>query len=272
MENDRMEERSMRVSMHLLLLTIFAVTLMIGCNDGQYANPYSVPTTPSEWRSMTVTDAGASFSFPDIGAYLSFPAGAIPQDETHTFNIQLYPEGVPMVPPGRIYIRQGTFELIGTLDSFNETVEVRFQVVEEQNPGISLCGFRLNSENVWQVHMPSPMLDDGQHVTFRIRQSGVYGVFEFIPLHVEANVSRQMGPAPLSVGFEAIITGGHPPYIVIWEFGDNSDSEGGLTVAHGYPDPGDYTATVMVVDQDNTVVTDWVHLTCYWMPGPPALP
>ncbi len=90
---------------------------------------------------------------------------------------------------------------------------------------------------------------------------------------VEVTVSQQMGPAPLSVGFNASVIAIGGDYQVIWYFGDDSDPEVGLSVAHVYPDPGDYTATCTVINDSGVgIVTDWVHLTCYGQTGPPFIP
>jgi len=124
----------------------------------------------------------------------------------------------------------------------------------------------------WSFDQKAPVLGDGMHCVMHVSRPGVYGAFEHVPLHVEATVSRQMGPIPLSVGFKAIVTGGHPPYGVVWDFGDNDDPQAGVSVAHLYEDPGDYTVTVIVTDDSGNWTSDWIHLTAYFAPGPPTLP
>ena len=91
--------------------------------------------------------------------------------------------------------------------------------------------------------------------------------------YIEAHVSQQAGRVPLSVGFKASVIGIQGTYSVVWYYGDDSDPETGNTVAHIYLNPGDYTATCMLVNADGVgVASDWVHLTAYSQIGPPLIP
>jgi hypothetical protein len=227
----------------------------------------------TEWRTLTVDSAGGSFSFSDIGAYIAFPADAIPAGEMYTFRIRLFPEGIPLLPTGPVLIRMGTFELDGPEVDFQAPVEVRFRIVEEKSQGLGLRGYWLNDQRQWEFLQNAPVVNgNGSFSVMRIDKPGIYGAFQVVSLHVEATVSRQQGPVPFTVGFRAVITGGHPPYQAIWHFGDNEDPEAGVSVTHAYLDPGVYTAGVMVLDEDGNWVSDWLTLTAYYMPGPPAIP
>lgn len=55
------------------------------------------------------------------------------------------------------------------------------------------------------------------------------------------------GPAPLTVGFSAVVAGGVPPYTFLWDFGDGSPTSNLQNPSHSYP-AGTYTATVAVTD------------------------
>ncbi len=261
----------MRNQWQITVLTIFVFTLlMVSCNNGTYSNPSSPPITPSEWRTATFTNVGGLYDFSDIGMIIDVPVGAVPEGEAYQFNIRLYPPNVPIIPSGPVFIRLGTFEITGGDVVFERPIDVRFRIVEYRTPGIFSRGFILDDSDFWVKCGNAVVLADGMNVIMSIDRPGIYGAFEAVPLHVEATVSQQQGPLPLSVGVKAIITGGNPPYQAVWNFGDNSDPTGGVSVAHAYVDPGDYTATVIVVDESGHWASDWIHLTAYWQSGPPA--
>ena len=90
--------------------------------------------------------------------------------------------------------------------------------------------------------------------------------------YIEAHVSQQAGRVPFSVGFKASVIGIQGAYTIVWNFGDNETASGN-SVAHIYPDPGDYTATCMLLNEDRIgVAADWVHLTAYAQSSPPLIP
>lgn len=263
--------RFSRIWPTFILLSMCLV--LVACNDGLYSNPTSPPATTTEWRVMTADSAGGSFAFSDIGAYVSFPPGAIPAGEIHTFRVRLFPEGIPLLPSGPVLVRLGTFEFDGPEIEFDSPVEVKFRLAEQKSTGLGLHGYWLNAQRQWEFLQSAPVVNgDGSFSVMHIDKPGIYGAFQFVHLHVEATVSRQQGPIPLTVGFKAIIIGGHPPYQAIWHFGDNEDPEAGISVSHAYLDPGVYTAGVIVVDADENWVSDWLTLTAYYQAGPPTIP
>jgi len=83
----------------------------------------------------------------------------------------------------------------------------------------------------------------------------VYGVY--------ATSNRISGPVPLSIGLKAAVTGGNPPYQIVWDFGDNEDTKAGVSVAHVYVDPGIYTVTCLVSDDMGNMISDWLTVTAY---------
>jgi len=263
----------MRNSWHTMAVAVLIFTLvMVSCNNGVLSNPTSPPTTPSEWRTATFTSTGGTFDFSEIGMFISVPAGAIAEGEVYVFQMRLHPPDVPLLPSGPVLVRLGTFQLTGQDITFEEQVEVRFGIAEFRSPGIFSRGYKLNEDQYWEPYGNAPILSDGLHASMRIEGPGVYGVFQVVALHVEATVSQQQGPLPLSVGFKAIITGGQPPYQAVWDFGDNTDPSAGMTAAHTYVDPGEYTATVLVSDANQHWVTDWVHLSALNIGGPHDMP
>jgi len=254
------------------LLVLITGVLVLGCDDGQYSNPVSPPVTTSEWRTISIDEFGGTISLPEIGMYLTIPQDAVPSGEMYTFDIRLNPPNVPLVPSGAVLVRLGTFEMSGPDVAFIRAIDVRFRIADDRSPGTFTRGYRLNEDNFWEYYGNANIYGDGLYATVSIQRSGIFGAFEAVPLHVEATVSQQMGPVPLSVGFNAIVTGGHPPYSAVWDFGDKDDSKSGLSATHQYVDPGDYTAVVTVMDSNGQVDTDWIYLTAYWIASPPALP
>ena len=250
-----------------------ALFLTVGCNNGAYSNPTSPPADTTEWRTLSVDSTGGAFDFPDIGATLTFPADAIPVDETYTLRIRLFPQGIPMVPGGPVMIRLGSFELVGPAGIvFLQPIDVQFRIAEYRTPGAGLSGYVLDSANHWQYDQKTQILNDGMHVIMHITRPGIYGSFQTVNLHIEATVNSQAGPAPLSVAFRCIIRGGLPPYEEVWIFGDNSDNMAGPAASHMYKDPAIYNPTVIVTDSSGGTATDTLTITVYNKNGPANLP
>jgi hypothetical protein len=68
------------------------------------------------------------------------------------------------------------------------------------------------------------------------------------PLLVDASADRTVGYGYLSTSFFVNVVGGNPPYMAVWDFGDNSDPKVGIRVSHCYEVAGQYIATVIVYD------------------------
>ena len=258
------------------LITAMAVllttTMVVGCNDGTLSNPASPDASATAWRTLTFTDAGGTFDFSDIGIVIIVPPDTLDPGEVYSCDVRGFPPGIPILPTGPVLVRLGTFELFGPDADFLREIEVRFRIADVRSPGVNSRGYSLDDDLIWHFLQNAPVLADGLHCAMHVTGPGIYGAFETVDLHVEATVNHQSGPVPLSVGFKAIVTGGHPPYGVVWDFGDNEDPKAGPVVAHAYADPGDYTATVMVTDSVGHTATDWIYLTAYYIASPPALP
>ena len=67
-------------------------------------------------------------------------------------------------------------------------------------------------------------------------------------LSVEAQASSVLGPAPLTVQFQVLVSGGVPPDIFVWDFGDLTPLGTGQSVSHTYPNPGTFAPFVTITD------------------------
>lgn len=76
------------------------------------------------------------------------------------------------------------------------------------------------------------------------------------PPNLSCSVSRfpPSGDAPLTVSFVGSASGGTPPYVYSWSFGDGSTSTA-ATTGHVYQNPGTYQATFSVSDSGTPVRT-----------------
>jgi hypothetical protein len=83
-----------------------------------------------------------------------------------------------------------------------------------------------------------------------------------VPLAMKLTATPLSGLAPLSVTFNAIITGGETPYIVNYNFGDGSSYQG-QTLIHTFTQAGTYNVTVTVTDNSGNVEQAYaiVHIT-----------
>jgi PKD repeat protein len=85
---------------------------------------------------------------------------------------------------------------------------------------------------------------------------------EAAPLLAWAGVkegSKEEGPAPLTVEFEADIEGGTPPLKYVWKFGDGSESTE-KNPKHTYEKPGKYRADLEVSDSGGDSDSDYVEI------------
>ncbi len=78
-------------------------------------------------------------------------------------------------------------------------------------------------------------------------------------LAVKASSRPLSGSAPLTVEFWANVTGGMPPYVIAWTFGDGGNGSG-APIDHTYALPGDYTASVVVTDSSRASVVSSVNV------------
>jgi len=88
-----------------------------------------------------------------------------------------------------------------------------------------------------------------------------------VPLAMTLSVTPINGTAPLSVTFNAIVKGGAQPYVVNYNFGDGSATQGQIVI-HTYNQPGDYKVLVSVTDQNGTVVSKPATVDVVAAPSP----
>ncbi|MDA4135953.1 MAG: DUF4349 domain-containing protein [Thaumarchaeota archaeon] len=72
------------------------------------------------------------------------------------------------------------------------------------------------------------------------------------PLSMKLSATPRTGLGPLSVTFDAIVAGGVGPYVVNYNFGDGTSSEGQQLI-HQFGQPGIYNVTVSATDQTGNV-------------------
>jgi len=77
------------------------------------------------------------------------------------------------------------------------------------------------------------------------------------PLVMKVSATPRTGLSPLSVTFDALVTGGAGPYLVNYNFGDGTSSEGQQLI-HQFVQAGMYNVTVSATDQAGNVTLDSV--------------
>ena len=89
-------------------------------------------------------------------------------------------------------------------------------------------------------------------------------------LKIDASASHTIGYGYLSTSFFVNIVGGNPPYMVVWNFGDNSEPIIGDRASHLYEVAGKYVCSVIVNDSADaltgyigSVATDFVDITVF---------
>lgn len=85
-------------------------------------------------------------------------------------------------------------------------------------------------------------------------------------LSVTATVTPQAGFVPLHVSFTSQVSGGTPPYVVTWDFGDSSSNDSGSPAAagnttHTYSTVGVYTSALLVNDSAHQSVLKYWTIT-----------
>ncbi len=123
---------------------------------------------------------------------------------------------------------------------------------------------RMAGDGIGDTQIPHPCPSGGQPCS----ASGGPGV-DFVPLmspwqpstlSATASANRLTGYPPLLVSFTGTATGGTPPYVFSWDFGDGT----GSTVqnpTHSYVGRGSYVATFTVTDNSGAARSDSVPIT-----------
>lgn len=85
-------------------------------------------------------------------------------------------------------------------------------------------------------------------------------------LSLALTATPKSGEAPLSVTFNAVVNGGDQPYVVNYNFGDGTASQGQIVI-HTYNQPGDYNVTVTATDQNGTTAEQSTMVRVAAAPG-----
>ncbi|MHB8566847.1 MAG: DUF4349 domain-containing protein [Nitrososphaerales archaeon] len=80
------------------------------------------------------------------------------------------------------------------------------------------------------------------------------------PLALKVTATPTSGQSPLSVTFNAIVTGGVEPYLVNYNFGDGTSAQGQALI-HDFVGAQVYNVTVSVTDQSGNVSTQYLLIT-----------
>lgn len=131
------------------------------------------------------------------------------------------------------------FRLLNQSSSINTTL-----AIENQLQGVDQ---QIND-------VQSEILQTNTLVDFATINAIINKTSEATALALSLTATPTNGTAPLSVTFNAVVKGGAQPYIVNYNFGDGTSSQG-LVLIHTYNSGGTYKVTVTVTDQNGTVAT-----------------
>jgi len=90
------------------------------------------------------------------------------------------------------------------------------------------------------------------------------------PLAMTLSTIPLNGTAPLSVTFNAFVKGGAQPYVVNYNFGDGTATQGQIVI-HTFNQAGNYEVVVTATDQNGTVVQKTATVKVVAAPSPPAV-
>jgi hypothetical protein len=76
------------------------------------------------------------------------------------------------------------------------------------------------------------------------------------PLAMKLTATPRSGMNPLSVTFNALVSGGSAPYVVNYNFGDGTSSQG-QSLIHTFVQPGRFNVTVAATDSTGNVTEGW---------------
>ena len=91
-----------------------------------------------------------------------------------------------------------------------------------------------------------------------------------LPLVMKLSATPRSGLSPLSVTFDAVVTGGVGPYLVNYNFGDGTSSQGQQLI-HTFVQAGSYNVTVTATDQTGNVTLASIIITVTSPPSPSGL-
>jgi hypothetical protein len=81
-------------------------------------------------------------------------------------------------------------------------------------------------------------------------------IFSPTGLVLTASGTPLAGKVPLNVSFTGTVSGGTPPYALLWDFGDGTSKIGQTSVSHVYKVPGNFTVQFWAQDSGQPALKD----------------
>jgi PKD repeat protein len=269
--------------------TTFATTTTSGPGSNQGVSPSTSPTQANSGRdieffsNLTLNVSSPSASLQKAGVIASAVGGYV-ASSTYT---ESFATVTVRVPAQNYETALSQLEALGSVvsaSSSSNDVTVQYtdlnatlqSLLTEQTSLIKLLSqansvnATLDIESVLQKtdtqinSVESSILDTAQLIDY----ATIGIVFQTpvpvtsVPLVVKLSATPLRGMSPLSVTFNALVSGGVQPYIVNFNFGDGTSAEGQQLI-HQFTQAGSYNVTVSATDQSGNVSLAWimVHVT-----------
>jgi outer membrane protein assembly factor BamB len=131
--------------------------------------------------------------------------------------------------------------------------------------------WRKRIANDWVDSSPSIAEDGTVYIGSVYDVSGGYlHAFNYFTLEVDAH-GPYIGIINEPVQFTGSADGGYPPYSYYWNFGDDNTSED-QNPTHEYASASNYTVTLTVTDDNDTIATDATYAVIRESNDPPSTP
>lgn len=248
----------------LVLGAVLFMALNTSCSGSENA----LTPTPAETRTIS-NDSNVTYA--TSGVRVLAAPDSFADGDSLALGVVLNPGDLPAQARNpAIHAKVSSVVLVDSADSgvaIQTPLNVRIPLInrDELDNNTSLRLFMFNElAGRWvATGRNASIADDTRTANFTVDALGTYGLFRAVPLRVSIDPTRTVGKAPFSVGLNAVLKGGTPPYSVIWYFGDDSDPEVGEAVSHLYKDPFTYNATCTVTDAAGEVATAFVDLRAF---------
>lgn len=143
--------------------------------------------------------------------------------------------------------REALLKLINQSTSVNSTLAIESQLQQ--------VNAQINS-------IQSEILQTQRLISYSTISASISKSEELKRLSMTLSATPKSGFSPLGVTFNAVVDGGHAPYIINYNFGDGSSQEG-QAVIHQFYSADDYNVTVTVTDAkgDTTTGSALIHVS-----------